>query len=263
MHKLLRLAAMQWSETLQYRADLLLWTAAEAVVPLVSLAIWLAVADSAKGALTVQDTTTYFVLMMFVVVIASAWNGFFLAREIRDGLIVQYLTRPLSIFWKHAMNNLVEKAVKLLVPLPLVLGVVILAPTFFSPQIYQPEHALFFLASLVLGAVLSFLFDMNLGVLAFWLEDVFQLRGYKLLLEQFTSGIVIPFAFLPPLAFTIFSFLPFRYIYSLPLELLLGRIEGAQRFSVIGIQALWIVGLALTLRLLWRKGLQRYAVPGQ
>lgn len=258
-----RLFAMEWSRIIQYRADAFLWTLAEASVPLISLAIWYTVAQTSSQGPTPTEVFTYYILVMFIKIITEAWVGAFLAGEILNGEIVQDLVRPIAVVWKHLANNLLEKLFKLLLPLPALLLVLMGFPQAFSAAIYNPIHISLFAVSLTLAVALAFVTDMTIGILAFWLEDAFQIRRYKVMLESVASGVLIPFSFMPPLASTLFGFLPFRYIVAAPAEIILGQAEGQNALMLLGLQALWIAGLIAVMRILWLQGLKRYAVPGQ
>lgn len=248
---------------LQYRADLLMWMAAESAIPLVSLAIWSTVAQSTATGPTPLDIRTYYIIVIYLMIITNAWNGFFFSRSILNGEIIQWLTRPVSPWWPHIANNLMEKCIKLFFPLPILLAFLVLTPHFFSAAIFQTPHVLLFLVSLPLAAVLAFCLDMLFGVLAFWLEDIAQIRRYKEILQEATSGILIPLVWLPTTLRHVFAALPFRYIISAPAEILLGQVEGITALHVIAIQLLWITTLITTLVILWQRGLKIYAVPGQ
>lgn len=261
--KIGRIFALEWSTMLQYRADLLMWTAAESAMPLVSLAIWSTVAKSAATGPTPLDIRTYYIIVIYLMIITNAWNGFFFSRSILNGEIIQWLTRPVSPWWPHIANNLTEKIIKLVIPLPAVLVALILFPHFFSSALYQPAHVVLFLFSVPLAVTLSFCLDMLFGVLAFWLEDIAQIRRYKDILQQTTSGILIPLVWLPDVLRPIFTALPFRYIISAPAEILLGQAEGSAALQLLALQFMWIALLIVTLVILWRRGLKIYAVPGQ
>lgn len=263
MRKTLRLAAMEWSMMLQYRTDVLLWTAAEAVTPLITLAIWYRISQQTSSALTSQETITYFLGVVFLTIVTGAWGGFFLANDILTGKIVQYLIRPLSIFWHHIEQNILEKILKLFIPLPVVILCLYFFPEWFSPKIFIPSHILLFIPSVLLAIVLAFVLDIALGTLAFWLENANQIRGYRYMLETVMSGKLIPYTALPAAVFTAFSWFPFRYIISAPLEILLGQAEGSQAWKLLGYQSAWLLALLLILIILWKKGLKRYAIPGQ
>ena len=262
MRKFTRLLIMEWQTTLQYRADLIMWVIMETASPLVSLAIWYTIASSANSGPTPKEVRTYYLLMFFIIICTSAWNGFFLSQEILNGTISQYLIRPVSVFSKHIANNLTEKIIKLLIPLPIFIITLALAPHWFSETIYKPLNIAIFIVSLLLGATLSFIIDLNFGLLAFWLEDVTQIRRYNDLLREITSGILIPFAFLPLWAHNLFSFLPFRYIYSAPAEIILEQAKGIEVIQLLGVQAIYLLLATGLLTLLWRQGIKTYVPVG-
>jgi len=263
LRKIGRIFLIQWSTIVQYRIDTVLWAVSEAAAPLVAMAVWYRVAQGSSGTFTSQDAVTYYVFVIFVYAITNAWNGFFVAQEILNGKIVQYLVQPVMPLWYHITDNIVEKALKLAIPLPIFMLVLIVFPSFFSSAIYEPLNIVLFAISLALAVVIHFTFDISLGMAAFWLEDALQLRGYSILLQQVTAGILIPYALLPATLVTVFSFLPFRYMVSAPIELLMGQVQGGAAVALLLAQVAWMAGLLIAARVLWVNGLRRYAVPGQ
>ena len=263
MHKILRILAIKWSENLQYRGDIILWTIADALVPIIALAIWYSVAQSGNQAFPAQEVFTYYIFLTIVRATAVAWGGYFLSTEILKGDIVRYLIRPLSPFIIHAADNIAVKAFRLIIPISLLAVSLWQWPHLFWPTIYQPYYIVFFLLSVFLATILNFVFDMVTAMLAFWLEDVLQIREYQNMLYEIASGTLIPLAFLPSTIRNIFEFLPFRYMLSTPVEILLGRISGIDIWYQLGIQLLWIIASAITVSFLWKKGLKIYAIPGQ
>lgn len=249
---------------LQYRSDMVLWTLGEAAVPLISLAIWYTVAKTSTNfAFTPSETVVYYVLIILVRILTDAWNGFFFSRQILNGELVQFLLRPLSVFWHHISENIMEKVLKLPIFF-IILGLFI----WFAPSVrpllagYAPRLPLFALSAL-LAAGIAFVLDMILGSIAFWLEDATQLRRYKELIYEVSSGILIPLAALPVVARDIFNFLPFRYIVSAPIEILMGRIQPGDVSMIFVYQLVWLSGLIVLQVIVWRQGLKRYAVPTQ
>ncbi len=261
--KIWRLIAIEWSTIIQYRIDLILWTVADAMTPLVSFVVWYNVSQSAHSPYTQQQTLTYYLLVVFTVILTNAWAGYFLAQDILNGDIVKYLNRPFSIFWTYSMNNLTEKVIKLVLPVLFVILVLTFIPDSLLPAVYQPTHLVLFGLSIGCAITLNFLIDLVLGSLAFWLEDANEIRRFKFLLGEVSSGILIPLVMLPAAVLTVFAWLPFRYVISAPIEIVMGQADGLAAFRLIGLQLTWIMGLALLLRLMWQKGLERYAVPGQ
>jgi ABC-2 type transport system permease protein len=254
---------MHWGVIMQYRLDTILWILAEAIEPLVAMAIWLAVAKEGGSAYTVRETFTYYILAILVFMAVFVWTGFLLSQDILDGKIVQYLVKPYSVFWFLLSSDAAENMFKFILPIPVFIASVVLFPQIYAPAIYEPMHIALFCLSIVLAIGISFTFEMSLSSLAFWMEEVNELRGFKNLFQEMASGLVIPFIFLPPLAVTLFSFLPFRFMISVPIEIIMGQLEGLRAWQFIGYQVIWLAILSIIMRFVWTRGLRHYAPPGQ
>lgn len=263
MPKFWRQMAMEWQTLMQYRLDMSIWTLTGLITPLLAMVVWLAVARDGQGPFTAREAITYYILIVFVGLVTDVWNGYFLINDIRRGDLVKYLVKPYPALSWYISENAAEKVWKLAVPLPLLLLALAIWPGIFSPEIFVPARAAWFFLSLCLAAVISFLFDMSLGMVAFWTAEANELRGFKGLVQEFASGMIIPFAALPSVVAAAFSFLPYRFILSVPVEILMGKIAGADVTRYLGWQLLWVLVLSAVMRLAWTQGLKRYAIPGQ
>ncbi|MEK7556685.1 MAG: ABC-2 family transporter protein [Patescibacteria group bacterium] len=263
MHKLLRLWLASWARALTYRGDIFFWSLTEIVTPLVALAIWYTVSRTSAGPFTPQETITYYILAIFTLSMTNVWNGFFLIQEIQNGKVVQQLIRPIGFFWYHLGRNLTAKIIRL-VPQTIAFGIIFaIFASSLSPTVFELRNILFFLATIGAGLTIAFILDMAFAMLAFWIEDAIQIREYKEVISNIASGLLVPIAFMPESLQTIFNWLPFRYIISAPIEIMLGQAPGAEAWKLLGIQVVWIGMCAVLLRALWRKGLKVYVVPGQ
>lgn len=261
--KISRYAAMEWSRLLQYRTDILLWMVAEAATPIIALAIWYTIAQKSTQGPSPKETLTYYILVIFLIIVTNAWGGYFLAMDILKGNIVSDLMKPFSPFWRHILNNIVEKSIKLAIPIPLFALVIWLFPQVFAESIYQPWLWPLFIVSIILAASLGFTIDIIFGIIAFWLEDSQEIRHYKDSLHMITSGILIPIAVMPAKAQAIVNALPFRNTITTPAEILLGHLEGTELVSALALQAAWLMVTILLMAFLWKKGIKIYAPPGQ
>lgn len=254
---------MEWNRAIQHRADAMLWMMAESIIPLISLAIWITVSQNSTSTPAPRDVLTYYLIVIIIKLATDAWNGVFLAITILNGEIVTKLIRPFTIIWYDIANNLVEKLLKSAIPIPLIVLFIILRPNLLTPTIFQTKNILLFLISLLLAMVLAFTLDMIIGMLAFWLEDVFQIRRYKYLFESFASGLLIPFAFMPSFLTNTLGLLPFRFIISAPAEILTQQTIGLNTKTIITFQISWVFVVIILAVTLWHKGLKHYAPPGQ
>lgn len=255
--------AVNWSNILQFRGDVFIWTLTEAISPLIALAIWITVASQSGGVFQPRDTLTYYILSMLIITATAAWTSYFLTQEILDGTLVKHLIRPIAVFWEHITDNIIVKSLRLALPLPIAVVIFWLFPQWFSSSMYDPSRIALAIISVLLGASISFVVDAILATSAFWIEDAHQILGYHYLLWTIGSGVLIPYIFLPEAIRTILSFLPYRYIVSAPIEILVASSSNTPATTLIAIQIAWIIGLTLVLQVLWKRGLKRYAIPGQ
>lgn len=261
--KVNRVFIMEWNRAILHRTDAILWMMAESIIPLISLALWLTVSQNSSSAPAPRDVLTYYLIVIIIKLVTDVWNGVFLANTILNGEIVTKLIRPFAVIWYDIANNVVEKLLKSSISVPVIVLFFVLKPDYFSPAIYGLKNILLFLLSLMLAFILAFTMDMIIGMLAFWLEDVIQIRRYKYLFESVASGLLIPFAFMPAFFVNTLGFLPFRFIISAPAEILTQQTVGISTATIIILQVLWIIVAIIMAVVLWHKGLKRYAPPGQ
>lgn len=258
-----RLFALSWAYALQYRGDIAIWALTSATTPLVSLAIWYSVSKSGYLPASTRDVITYYILIFLVAYFTRSWRGIFIIEMILNGGIIKYLLRPPVFLLEFISGNLVTKALQLAIPLPIFLIAIAVNPLWFSPELYNWGNLALFAVSLTMAYILAFAVDLSIGLLAFWIEDAMELQSYRFLLQEVASGVLIPFAFMPSAIRTAFSFLPFRYTISAPVEILLGQVQGRETLYLLVIQAAWTISMVVVMRILWVYGLRRYAIPGQ
>lgn len=260
--KVSRVFAMHWSEALQYRSDMIAWTLVSTLTPLISLAIWYTVSTQSTTGPTPQTVFAYYIMIIITTQLTSAWHGFFMSNDILDGKIVKHLIRPFPYFWQPIANNIVEKAVRF--P-PIFIAMVILILLYPTPVFTDitATQITYYILSLILAATMSFFFSTTLGLLAFWLENAHEIMRLRFLFESVASGMMIPYAFMPDTVANILSLLPFRYIFAIPAEIIVGQVQGSAITSALAIQAMWTLVFIGLVTLMWKRGLKRYAIPGQ
>ncbi|HEU5100833.1 MAG TPA: ABC-2 family transporter protein [Roseiflexaceae bacterium] len=257
-----RMVIMNVMSTIEYRAAFLVYMINVVATPLISLLVWLTLAE--QGVALPYDRgqfVTYYVLLSVVSMLTSTWLAPFVAQAIRLGGLSVYLLWPAPYIAHFAGNNLGEKIVKL----PLLLPLVALVALVFRADIRlpaEPRGWLLFALALPLAAAVAFLLDFVIGSLAFWMQDVSGLVRVKNLVGAFLAGQIVPLALFPPQLAGFLEAQPFRYTLSFPLELLTGSMTPAEIGRGFAWQAGYCVGLWACYRLLWRYGLRSYAAAG-
>lgn len=238
-----------------------LYTISGCASPLVILLIWLSITPPGESTVySHQQLIWYFLLVMLIKTVTSAWGGQFLSARIRRGAISPFLTQPTPYIYHYISNNLAEKVVKLIILLPF-LGLLSLI---FN--ITLPPASVFvivsFIYSLLLAAALFFIIDTVIGFLSFWLEETSAIGETYAVFVSLFSGVFIPIAALPPAVRSLSFILPFRYTISLPIEIILNQLSATAVFTSILLQTLWLILFILLYRYLWHHGLRTYSASG-
>ena len=211
------------------------------------------------GGYDAQDTVTYVWLgqALLMTVYSFSWQEF--AWRIRDGSIATDLSRPidpqrywLAIDLGRAPFHLIYRGV-----LPFVVGGLV-----FSLHYPSPLNLLEFGVSLALAVVVSFGFRFLYNTTAFWLTDIRGVVTIAITMSIFLSGLAIPVPFFPGWLRTAAQALPFASILQTPIDVWLGKHQGAELALFLGLQVFWAAMLLALGRLALRAGARRLAVQG-
>jgi ABC-2 type transport system permease protein len=229
----------------------------------VSLAVWLAVLGD-RPMLGIYDRSgliTYYLGSSVISMLTAAWAGYFVAQNIRDGGLDRYLIRPWDYFHSFVINNVGEKITKLTILLPMAL---VLAWAFRADLTWSITwgRALLLPASVLMAAGISLLMNASVGLLAFWTADISGISTFYLVLEGLLTGWLIPLDLFPPALKQWVLLTPFRFMLSLPVEILVGARPTAELLGLVGVQLVWLLALIVLYRLLWTRGLRVYSSAG-
>jgi len=247
---------------LQYRAAISIWMIAHVLEPLIFLVVWSAVAlarGTAVGGFGARDFAAYFIVMMLVNHATYTWIMYEFEYRVRHGSLSFALLRPLHPIHTDIVDNMSSK----LITLPLMLVAAAVLAVVFKPAFHLvPWAVAAFVPALFLAFLLRFLIEWTLALSAFWTTRVSAVNQGYYVAALFLAGQVAPLVLLPAPVRVVATILPFRWMISFPVELLMGRLTPAAAFMGLAAQAVWI-GLALALlKIVWRAGVKIYSAVG-
>ncbi|MEU4196446.1 ABC-2 family transporter protein [Kribbella sp. NPDC026611] len=257
-----RMTAADIAQASVYRGEWVIFMLANICVPIISLLIWrTALANGAGLPVDERYVTTYFVLLGFVTMATSSWMAAFLAQDIRLGKLSSWMVRPASLLLGFVANNLSEKFLKLFALVPMI-GIVwwIFHDSMNLPA--GPGRWALFAVSIGLGAALVFTIDILIASLAFWMDDVTGLLQARAIVAGVLSGAVVPLALMPAWSRGFVDYQPFRYTVSFPVEIVAGRLSGADLAAGLGVQLGYVVVFGALARLVWAAGIRAYSAVG-
>ncbi|WP_102349186.1 ABC transporter permease [Bacillus sp. Marseille-P3661] len=253
--KYVAILRMKYVEMFAYQLSTMVWMFGTMVQPLITMMVWISIYPD-QG----QSFILYFMALIMVERLTSAWDVWEMDRQIREGTFSYQIVRPFHpIHWAIA-ENIVYKGLFLVVLLPCWLVL-----SFFMPALQlqlSVDQWLLFLAALLLGAIIRFTFSFMFGILGFWMTKVTALYAMFEMISLFLSGRIAPFSLLPPVVQQISSFSPYRYMIGFPLEILTGDYDRQLlQAGFIG-SFIWAVVLIGAISWLWKAGLKKNQAVG-
>ncbi len=247
---------------LQYRAALLLYQLSAVVEPVVSLAVWSAVASARGGEVrgyAARDFAAYFVVVMVVNHLTRTWTMNEFDSRIAEGTLSLSLLLPAHPIHNDVSDNLASK----LITAPVVWALAGVLSVGFGAvfDLSARRVALFALAAL-LAFVLRFALEWMVALLAFWTTRSSAFNGLYLTALLFLSGQFAPLGVVPVPLREVADLLPFRWMISFPADVLLGRGGVSWALRGLGAQCLWLAVVVMLLAVVWRLGLRRYTAVG-
>jgi ABC-2 type transport system permease protein len=214
------------------------------------------------GGYSLGQTFTYFTALIALQFLIGAFNeDYQIGEEIRNGLINQFLLKPIDYYVYRFTVFLSARAVSgALVFIPLLVIYPFLRSHLTLPaELWRP---FLLVPALLLAALLQFTIAFCFGLLAFWFLEI---QGFVILsfaAETLLSGQIFPLDLLPPALFHAAQLLPFYYMMYFPAAILTGRIDLPTALHGFGIQIAWVVLFVIASRFIWMSGLRKHTAVG-
>jgi len=250
---------------LEYRVNFYFSVAAAAAPVIIQTALWIALYGQDPGAslfgFTFPQMVAYTVIAQLVSRLVRTGFEYDINNDIRTGSLDRYLVKPVSYFSFRFFAFLGDKTVHSAVTGALLAGAVAVLSLVLGFTLV-PVRVLLFLAALALAFALNFLIFWCVSLAGFWLTEIGFLFEAARIVIIAASGGIFPLAVFGPAGEALLGTLPFRFTIQFPAELLLGRVRdgGAGRGFLLA--TLWIAALFGLSRLLWARGVRRFAAVG-
>ena len=249
-----------FADAVAYRAEMFVWVLAT-TMPLVMLALWVAVAQGAPiGRYGQPQFVAYFLATFVVRQLAASWIFYEMNLQVRDGTLATRLLRPIHPLFAYAVESASAMPMRVLVSIP-VAGIA-LAVVGRDVVTHDPVHWALWVVSIVGAWLLTLLVNLAVGCLSLFIESSMKVMDLWLVFFFVLSGYLVPVDLFPPGLRAVVDWLPFRFQIGLPVELMTGVHSPGHALSLLARQWTWVaVALAVT-SLAWKRGLRRFAAYG-
>jgi ABC-2 type transport system permease protein len=254
---LLRVGA---AETLAYRAEFVIWMLTT-TLPLVMLGLWTSVASEGPFAHYQQeDFIAYYLAALIVRNLTGTWVLWQINEDIRQGTLSLRLLRPIHPFVTYAATHLSAVPLRALIAVPV--AVILLLSSARQTLALDPASLAMLAVSLPGAWCLVFFALVLIGTLGLFMERSLALFNVYMGVFAVLSGYLVPLDLLPGWAQGVAAWAPFRFMLSLPIEILMGAHDTSTALMLLAVQwgyAALVIGLALAV---WQAGIRRYEAYG-
>lgn len=180
--------------------------------------------------------------------------------DINRGTLNNHLLKPLSplAYWFAC-----DMAKKFLMLMFITLITCIVGVLFWKfiiiPSLLQ---VLLFLVSLVFGIILHFILFHLFMLGAFWMGKSWGLSFIFCVLMGIATGVLIPLELFPDIWKEFLLLLPFKFFGYVPMQIFLGKMNTTELLLSFGEVVLWIIGVFVISRFVYRQGLKVYGAYG-
>jgi ABC-2 type transport system permease protein len=214
------------------------------------------------GGFDLRQTLTYFITLLVMQFFISAFNeDYQISEEIRNGLINQFLLKPINYFVYRLSIFVAARMVSgALIFIPLLIALPVIGPYLTFP--FDGWRFAIGIPALFLSALVQFSIAYCFGLLTFWFLEIQGFVILSMAIETVLGGQIFPLDLLPDWVFRITQFLPFFYQMYFPAAIFTGRIDLPLALQGIAIQTVWVLILLAINQLLWVRGLRRHTAVG-
>jgi ABC-2 type transport system permease protein len=264
--KYLKILRISLTERLVYRLDFLVSTVFRFLPLLTTFLLWAAVYDSSGRDEIAHYTERQMIAYLLLVQISRMFSSMpglagGIARDIRDGNLKKYLLQPLDMVGYLLAYRVAHKLAYIATSaLPYAVLFWLCRGSFDGwPDVLT---LLAYAASLLLGFLLGFFFEMTVGMVGFWFLEVTSFLYVINTVNFFVSGHMFPLDLLPEGLATVLKALPFQYLAYFPATVFLERVQGEELVYKLLAEVGWVLLFLVLSRWLYRTGLRRYSAYG-
>jgi ABC-2 type transport system permease protein len=133
----------------------------------------------------------------------------------------------------------------------------------FKPDLHPTELEIVVFIFAIWGAYLiRSMFQGVIGMLNFWTTRGAAVFDLYMATEMLLSGRLVPLQLMPAWVQSLANFLPFKWTFGFPIEVLVGHMSPGSLMLGLGVQVLWIgIGYVL-FKFAWTAAIKRFSAVG-
>ena len=125
-----------------------------------------------------------------------------------------------------------------------------------------PATAAMCLGALAVANAVHFMSCLPFQLVAFWADNCWSLLVAHRIIASLLGGLLLPLSLFPAWSQSALAALPFKYMFAVPVDVLLGRVSPAEYVVGIAVAIAWCGIFAGISAAVWRRGTLQYTGVG-
>jgi len=212
------------------------------------------------GGYSLPDVLAFTFITQGMAALIGLWAWWPIAESVQSGEVASDLSRPydyqfawLAQDYGRALFQFLARSIP-----PIIIGALIF-------ELALPSDPISWLAAiptLILAVAVSFGWRFTLNLTTFWWVDHRGIAAISLLIATLLSGFMLPLRMWPDGIREVVSLLPFAAMVSIPIDVMLGKVQGVDLLAALALQAFWAVVMIGLGRLVLGRALHKLVVQG-
>lgn len=246
--------------SLEYRSSLVGLILME-VVGIASISLlWISVYknNGQIGGFEFKDIILYYLLVPAIGIVTESSTALMLGDEIKAGILSIRMVKPVSLWLTYFSQAIATKFSTVTIIVPFYLFIILVASIILHITPVGPLPLLLGFLVAICAFVFSFVLDLAVGSLAFFMDEIWWFRHLKSFTFGILAGVTFPLSFMPEGIRSIVLLLPFKFLYYTPIQYALGDRTIANLVPDLTLLGFWIVIIAIVAAAIWERGVKKY-----
>ena len=261
MRKYLSAIKMGLVQNLTEKEIIFLWTLNSAIALISVLSIWMASDSQEIAGYTKPELMSYY-FVLFILTPFTSWHVFWDMRgDIMNGAISNYLLKPyryiIALFCQEFGFKLVQIVIQTVVG-----GLIYLFIGNLMTIRFNFLTVLKLIPVMLIAIGIEFSISFAMGCVTFVWEESRFIADFKWMITSFFGGRYLPLSFFPAALLGILQYNPFRFVISLPVEVIFNQLSNNEYLVSIIVGSAWVLFFVVLAQFAWKKGLRKYSAFG-
>ena len=250
---------ISFKNSLIYRSSILFNILGSIIRVLISIALWsFLYVDNIE---MINYMIIYTIMSNIISLFYSGGMSDAIGSKVISGSFAIDLIRPTN-FIKMNYFQLIGKMLSSFVLKGLPTIFLFLPLLILNSHFNRPIYIILAFIAIMCGHCLCMIIYSCIGFLAFVLLEIWPINMFMEDTIKFFSGALIPIALFPGWLSAIVEVMPFRFLYSFPLQLMINNLSSSYIFASFIVLFVWIILLGLLLLFSYKKAINKCIVQG-